>query len=87
MLVRGIDANAALAARHPQQAAVQHGVEQMRRGVRRTAPVVLHRAVREMIVYFAGVNCYRVRARTQAKAVPSSCAPRARADLLRQEPG
>ena len=39
--VRGIDPDAALAPRHAQQAAVVHRVQQVGRGVRRAAPVVL----------------------------------------------
>ena len=56
VLVRGVDADAALAPRHTQQAAVMHGVQQMGRGARRAAPVVLHRAVREMVIHLARVH-------------------------------
>ena len=38
MLVRRVDAHAALAPRHAQQTAVVHGVEQACRGARRSAP-------------------------------------------------
>ena len=57
VLVCGVDADAVLTPRHTQQAAVVHGVQQMGRGVRRAAPVVLHRAVREMFIYLARVHC------------------------------
>src|SRR5258708_10364662 len=57
MLVCGVDADAALAPRYTQQAAVMHRVQQLGGGVRRAAPVILHRTVREMVVYFARMHC------------------------------
>src|SRR5258708_3421212 len=54
--MRRIDANAALSPRDAQQAAVMHGVQQVRRGVRRAAPIISHRAVREMLICLARVN-------------------------------
>src|SRR4029077_21269781 len=41
------------AAHPPRQAAIVHRVQKMRAGVRRAAPVVAHRAVREMIIDLA----------------------------------
>ena len=50
-----IDANATVATRHTEHATVEHGVQQMGGGIRRAAPVVRHRAVREMVVDLAWV--------------------------------
>src|SRR5258708_4002904 len=54
--MRRIDANAALSPRDAQQAAVMHGVQQVRRGVRRAAPIVSNRAVSEMLICLARVH-------------------------------
>ena len=51
-----VDSDAGLAADHAQQAAVMHRIQQMGRRARRAAPVVRHRAEREMIVNLARVH-------------------------------
>ena len=56
VLVRGVDADPALAAYHAQEATVVHDGEQMRGGVRQAAPVVRYRAVREMVVDLARMD-------------------------------
>src|SRR5437763_15092179 len=55
VLMGSIDANATVATRHTEHATVEHGVQQMGGGIRRAAPVVRHRAVREMVVDLAWV--------------------------------
>jgi hypothetical protein len=56
VFVRGIQANATIAPRHPQQAAVVHAIEQVRGRVRRAAPGVDGAAVREVRVDLARVH-------------------------------
>ncbi len=56
MLVHGVDSDSGLTARHSQQSAVVHGIEQVRRRARRAAPVVGDRAVREMRVHLAWMH-------------------------------
>ena len=55
---------------YPQHAAVMHGCQQMRRRVRRTAPIVFDRAVREIIIYFARMHCTAFPHKLQQKTGP-----------------
>ena len=51
-----VNADTALAPHHPHHPAIVHGRKQMRGGVRLSAPVIPHRAVREMFVHFARMH-------------------------------
>ena len=55
MLMRGVNANSAIAAHNTQQTLVVHSVEQSRRGVRCAAPIILHLAMGEMLIDLARV--------------------------------
>src|SRR4051812_49869629 len=56
MLMRGIDPDASLTANDPKQPLIVHRVEQVRRRIRRPAPVVRHRPMREMIIDVPGMD-------------------------------
>lgn len=56
MVVRDVDADAVLATRDAQETAIVQLVQQMRGRARRAAPVVGHRAVREVVVDLSRVD-------------------------------
>ena len=70
MLMRSVDTYATVAPCHTQHAAVMHGSQQMRRRVRGTAPIVSDRAVREIIIHFAGVHITALPNKLQQKLCP-----------------
>src|SRR5205823_1775129 len=68
--LRSVDAHATLPPCHPQHAAVMHCRQQMRRRVRRTAPIVFDRAMREITIYFARMHCTVCPHKLQQKTRP-----------------
>src|SRR5262245_31993108 len=79
MPMRSVDAHTPLPSYYAEHSAVLHRFQQMRRRVRRTAPIVSDCAVREIIIYFPRMHCtaflYKLQQKTGlllARGVPSA---------------